>query len=456
MRAIDFTEMPATFEHAVLVTRRLAVEYLWIDSLCIIQDSNDDWAKESCRMQEVYANAIVNISADHASDSTVGLVSSGQLTPSLKVGSSKDGDDVYARPPCEYTDSFGVSHIPTPDWKPIEFVLDTRAWVVQERILSPRILHFSKYEIAWECDTHTLCECTVQPRESFGRALRKALMGALRDSYDVKLAWSALVGHYATMKLTFESDRLIAFAGLALKAASSWERTYIAGLWKEDLPYSLLWCIVQGPSHRLREHFPSWTWASVRGTTCSTRLGFYETKSDFDFRLRIIWYGDVEEWFEGIFDSEIKESIGRSTEIKETFSSQVEEEFHTRFLKLGVIWGRGWLAKINFNSKKKLISTSKAMGRTLLYPDSSDWSEFAIIPGKNLHLLIISTHQGFSENSIIYDKYYCLVLREADSSSRFEGCRTCYQRIGRYHYTVRSDSKNEFLTPFYEEEIYLV
>ncbi|PVH85045.1 heterokaryon incompatibility, partial [Cadophora sp. DSE1049] len=66
-------ELPKTFRDTVVVTRRLGIRYLWIDSLCIIQDSSMDWARESSKMQGVYAGAILNISADASTNSDVGL-----------------------------------------------------------------------------------------------------------------------------------------------------------------------------------------------------------------------------------------------------------------------------------------------------------------------------------------------------------------------------------------------
>jgi len=192
-------------------------------------------------MQDVYAQAVVNISADHASESTIGLLSSERQAASRKIVRLEDGMDVYVRRPLLHTDSSGISHVPAPDLD--KHVLMSRAWVIQERILSPRILHFCQYEIALECDTCTMCECTIQPRSPAERRFRKALQDPLSDvyGYGTMNAWSELVGRYSASQLTFESDRLAAIAGLASRAASSWGKTYIAGLWKEELPRSLLW-----------------------------------------------------------------------------------------------------------------------------------------------------------------------------------------------------------------------
>jgi hypothetical protein len=163
LAGISITEMPKTFQDAVRVTHLLGFQYLWIDSLCIIQDSKDDWDTESSRMQDVYEHAILNISADAASDSTAGLCSKDRLPFGLAVGGPRNGERVYVAAGWKRLDSSGISHMP--GWAPnSRYVLDTRGWVLQERILSSRILHFSDYEMAWECDTNCRCECTVAPR----------------------------------------------------------------------------------------------------------------------------------------------------------------------------------------------------------------------------------------------------------------------------------------------------
>jgi Heterokaryon incompatibility protein (HET) len=70
---IIMAEMPQTFQDAVVITRKLGYRYLWIDCLCIIQDSIEDWQTESVKMAEIYSNAVLNISADASSDPYQGI-----------------------------------------------------------------------------------------------------------------------------------------------------------------------------------------------------------------------------------------------------------------------------------------------------------------------------------------------------------------------------------------------
>jgi hypothetical protein len=75
-RGISLAELPQTFRDAILLTRKLGFDYLWIDSLCIIQDDESDWIIQSAQMAGVYQGAILTISADGAQNSHEGLFSS--------------------------------------------------------------------------------------------------------------------------------------------------------------------------------------------------------------------------------------------------------------------------------------------------------------------------------------------------------------------------------------------
>lgn len=65
----DLSELPKTFQHAILIARFVSIRYLWIDSLCIIQDSYQDWERESCLMKDVYKNTLLKIASTGSVDS---------------------------------------------------------------------------------------------------------------------------------------------------------------------------------------------------------------------------------------------------------------------------------------------------------------------------------------------------------------------------------------------------
>ena len=133
-QGINQESLPKTFQDAIYACRMLDVRYLWIDALCILQDSIDDWRHESARMQHVYSNAFLTLAADGSSDNTGGLfqerlptwVNPVIVNPIWKGAASKD-----------------LVVIPRRFWRDnvSESVLNHRAWVLQERILV--LSHFS-------------------------------------------------------------------------------------------------------------------------------------------------------------------------------------------------------------------------------------------------------------------------------------------------------------------------
>ena len=96
----EITHMTKTFEDAVLVARRLQVQYLWIDSFCIVQDDTEDWITESALMEKVYRNALCNIAAAAASDGTAGLFfERTPLFPPIMIETQREKRAGYRHPP---------------------------------------------------------------------------------------------------------------------------------------------------------------------------------------------------------------------------------------------------------------------------------------------------------------------------------------------------------------------
>ena len=133
------------------MTRNLHLRYLWIDSLCILQDNEQDWNREWSRMQTVYTNSICNIAATGAVDSSDGCFFTrdpSTILPCTQVG-AWDGLPLQRYLITDvFTWEANVSNAP----------LLKRAWIVQERILAPRILHFGTHQIFWECNELAACE----------------------------------------------------------------------------------------------------------------------------------------------------------------------------------------------------------------------------------------------------------------------------------------------------------
>ncbi|CAN9195591.1 unnamed protein product [Alternaria alternata] len=146
LNGFNLSELPKTFQDAVRVTRELDIEYLWIDSLCIIQWNAKDWECEAGRMEDVFASAYCTIAATSAVDSNAGFLARNTGTEYVRVQVAA-GSQVYI---CAHMDDFE---------KDVEQAgLNKRAWVMQERVLAKRTIHFSANQTYWECGGGVCCE----------------------------------------------------------------------------------------------------------------------------------------------------------------------------------------------------------------------------------------------------------------------------------------------------------
>jgi Heterokaryon incompatibility protein (HET) len=282
--AIPLHTMPKTFIDAVLVTRALGVRYLWIDSLCIVQDDLKDWELESSRMADVYRNASITLAADWASNSDDGCFSPYSDRKSTVASIAiKDPLDSRTHNIIARLLSDG-SLIPTRETlcchaEESNSALNTRAWSLQEWLLSRRLIRFTKSELIWECMTKTQCECRIRQWRTFEeeKPLRELKIWI---NTDVKLSkageWLGLVENYTSREITKISDRLPALSGVA---AALWSPSisYHAGIWSPQFLSHMSWRTVakrasECPMRWEREsrrhptyYAPSWSWASVTG-----------------------------------------------------------------------------------------------------------------------------------------------------------------------------------------------
>ncbi|RDW68597.1 hypothetical protein BP5796_09254 [Coleophoma crateriformis] len=290
---IQWSELPRTFQEVITIVRALGVRYLWIDSLCIIQDDKLDWKRESARMASIYSNSFINIAATGASDSSSGCfwprsikhVSQSFYTTSFAI-STGCGPTVYVRPSFDSI-HYRYSAQSTNGAKLFDtetVPLLSRAWVFQERQLAPRTLHFHPSEMIMECRSKYFCECTgldtVVSRSS--RARKGSLDLKSLDYSGVLDHWLNVVEQFSKLRLTFESDRLLALLGVATVFQQRLSCGYVAGLWDVDITRGLLWNATrpratQPPENTRWEHnpyAPTWSWASLILHTEGTAIIF--------------------------------------------------------------------------------------------------------------------------------------------------------------------------------------
>lgn len=156
---VNVEDIPLTFQHATFITRRLRYQYLWIDSLCIIQDSPDDWKVETQKMQDVYGNCLLIIASLWGADSHAGCFTRREPLEHLPCRMFQNTKfSFFARSARGDPDDFGLG-ISDKSASP----LITRAWVLQERLLSPRKVFLGPEQVHWEC-----LECGANEKDPSG------------------------------------------------------------------------------------------------------------------------------------------------------------------------------------------------------------------------------------------------------------------------------------------------
>jgi hypothetical protein len=270
---IAIESLPATFRDAVKVTRALGIRYLWIDALAIIQDDPEDWSREARKMGEVYSNAFVTIAATCAGSYSDGFLGPRNFIDPTRITSGKESFWI------------GSQHSFAKDVD--ESDLASRAWVLQERVLSPRTLHFTETQVYWECWTDHKGEDMdnlspgAQKLEMYPSLLAP---GAENVVTQTPPQWLYLLSEYSTCHLTYQSDKLMAIEGLMSKISQRTGVKFQAGVWNDLLHSGLLWSAQGEPLIRLEEGPPSWSWAGWKGAMNHLQL------FDFQANKRVRWH----------------------------------------------------------------------------------------------------------------------------------------------------------------------
>lgn len=267
---VPLDEFPATLRDAITVTRALGIKYIWIDALCILQDSLEDWQAEAPKMGQIYTNADVVIAATASDDVNAGMFKARKVpksvqmpwkapTPSSEGATRSSPTELYVRLHSQDDDTQELIE------RNKETRWGTRGWTMQEDALATRMLSFTKGLITWDClDRNTTESGEDQPpsyvfsssRDFISRYVTR-LVSSLTTGLplsetatdpehaeydpDVRRMWYQVVHLYSRRNLTKSTDRLPALAGLAAYFKQSLDDEYCAGLWRKDLIYGLTW-----------------------------------------------------------------------------------------------------------------------------------------------------------------------------------------------------------------------
>lgn len=290
-------DLPQTLQDSITVAEKLGIKHIWIDSLCIIQDSDDDWAIEASKMGEIYLESIVTIVAASSNSAEHGCFNQRSISTMQSLRAQNELISVQASfrdgrtsnlhiitrliPEIEIGNGFGQViedlYRHKVKWGP----WIKRAWKLQEQIFSRRILFYTDRMLLWECGHCRLSEDrhpqmqgeSLYPLDILGsdasRGLNAALcnlVGGIESHRGTLLTvdtwYLGLVEHFTRRQMTFNSDKLNAIGALA--KATSWGRriTYLAGLWGDGFRYGLMW-LRDGPGSKITTSTcPSWSWVS--------------------------------------------------------------------------------------------------------------------------------------------------------------------------------------------------
>ncbi|KAH6876261.1 heterokaryon incompatibility protein-domain-containing protein [Alternaria rosae] len=278
--AIPMNKLSSIFTEAIRITRSLGFSYLWLDSLCIIQGSASDWTNEANMMSAVYNNAVCTIAFLFPPD----------------VGFCRARDDPRASTPCVVRRHIRDIWIFPKEENPsrcasINWPLSSRAWVLQEQLLSPRTILYGHRTIMWECgnsfwdelglelthnsdrDRTILGPVALKPTLRMNRYNLSHTSESIRaglGAYCPFVDWARLIREYRRRELSRASDRIMAIVGTARAFQSEYGFTYLAGMWREHLPRSLLWYIETANVRKMAKPFliqelpsnpvPTWSW----------------------------------------------------------------------------------------------------------------------------------------------------------------------------------------------------
>ncbi|KAJ4129000.1 hypothetical protein NW768_007527 [Fusarium equiseti] len=279
IKALNMSTLPLTIQEAIIVTRNLSIPYLWIDALCIIQDSEDDKDREISSMKDIYARSALTIVAASAQSVSEGFLQDRPLPKGVFTIPFRIKSDLFG--------SFCFGKLSTASYNERSEPLAKRAWTLQEQLLTQRSVTFTARTMLWTCKagTRTFGDSFHYPySDSYERSQTINLNKLLLDEedaryckYDALSGWCKLVTVYSLRLASLESDKLNAIGGVASLSSfsSALGPQYHAGMWTYKFVLQLTWYVehqhdslpgVELPS-RLPKAYraPSWSWASVEG-----------------------------------------------------------------------------------------------------------------------------------------------------------------------------------------------
>lgn len=293
LHSLPSSQLTPTMRDSIKVVRNLGYRFLWIDALCIVQDSEEDWRHEASQMSRVYSNASLTLAASCYDKQDRGMFRRRRLQAQIpfpfqcvenfvsqdlhhlrETGDDEEGD-WYVFPATRGVHS-GI--------RP-KSILDTRGWILQEQLLSPRILYYEEDQLYWDCVTQSASEISPissslledkNPDETWAfKILRRATAGS-GDTFllrkHIAEIWVHVVQNYSARHLSHAKDKLVALQGIIQAIEERLDLQSTAGMWQPELWRQLIWWKVPispdttSDSGGVCDDFgPSWSWLNVHG-----------------------------------------------------------------------------------------------------------------------------------------------------------------------------------------------
>ena len=296
--------IPATIRDAITLVHAIGERYLWVDSLCIIQNDLMMQQAEIMRMGSIYLRALFTIIAAAGDNANRGL-------PGVEQGSREQVQKILKLADCELLTVIDIPN--TPSGIDVT-VWAERAWTFQERVLSNRVLVFSESQAYWSCRAASHSEEQVleevwdidRRRPLFPqKSATDCLSWKLLEPLEYRNIYYYLLFSYRDRRLSYETDILNAFNGVSEILGLLQDDTFHWGLPESHFSYAMTWSFT-GPSSRnyvkvpvfdsngCKEIFsiPSWSWAAWSGSVPSRIPNLIAGDSD---ALPVIHFDIVDE-----------------------------------------------------------------------------------------------------------------------------------------------------------------
>jgi hypothetical protein len=306
--------LPKTFRDAITVTRQFSVPYIWIDSMCIFQDDVQEWSREAAAMCDIYSRALCNIAATEAIDGSSGLFFERDPTAECPfwVDANMKLDRIGSEKISSVIGMFELFPIDHYVWFLEDGPLNKRAWVMQERFLSTRVMHFSAYKVFWECLENISSEIfpdaiPQQARPQWfqdSQWLKRMFFQSPRtDGWetdglgtDLFDSWQVFAKAYSSCDLSEESDKLVAINGIRQILSKSTGNQLVCGLWLGRLVQELCWArytsvyrpmVRSGAASPQKWRAPTWSWASTNVEIHPSNMRLHHRCPNLQYRVTI-------------------------------------------------------------------------------------------------------------------------------------------------------------------------